>query len=251
MKKQPEAKSGMPMLIIGGVFIVAIIVAWYWIGSAKTTPTSNRAANSATAGNTAKTPGIPTNAPPGAQPPNMAGSETAAVTIEEFADYQCGSCASVHPAMNEIKSLYGSRIKFIFRNYPLSIPAHDKSYLAAVTAEAAGMQGKFWEMQNALFTNQQNWTTDPNYRELWKGYAKKIGLNVEKLDEDVAGIAAKSRVDADLERGRILGISSTPTVYVNGVSIPFGDMKTSTLKTLIDSEIQKASSTGQPAANTK
>lgn len=234
------------MLIIGGVLIAAVVVGWYLIGSSKTSPTSKGNTNTA---NAAKTPQIPTNAPPGAEPPNMAGSPTATVTIEEFADYQCGSCAAAHPTMNEIKSLYGNRIKFIYRNYPLDIPAHDKSYAASVMAEAAGMQGKFWEMQHALFTNQQEWTSNPAFRELWKGYAQKIGLNVAKLEDDAAGIAAKGRVDADLQRGRALNITSTPTIYLNGVSIPFNEVKTTSLKSLIDAELKKADAPSQPASN--
>ena len=149
--------------------------------------------------------------------------------------------------MSEIKSSYGSRIRFIFRNYPLSIPAHDKSYDAAVTVEAAGMQGKFWEMQNQLFSNQQTWTSNPNYKQLWNEYAQKLGLDLVKLQADVAGIAAKGRVDADLQRGRGLNVNSTPTVYVNGISIPFNEMKVESLKRIIDAELEKAAST-PPAA---
>ena len=248
MKKVEEKKkSGAPMLIIGGVLVAVLLVGWYMISSAKTPVNGNvnKAANSA---NTAKVPTVPLNAPAGATPPNLAGSPTAAVTVEEFADFQCGSCAAAHPTMNEIKSMYGSRIKFIFRNYPLSIPAHDKSYDAAVAAEAAGMQGKFWDMQNLLFTNQQVWTANPNYKQVWNDYAQKIGLDMAKFSSDIAGIAAKGRVDADLARGRALSVSSTPTIYVNGVSIPFGEVKVDSLKAIIDAELAKASGTAPPAA---
>src|SRR5437762_9169687 len=123
--------------------------------------------------------------------------------------------------MNEIKSMYGSRIYFIYRNNPLSIPAHDKSYEAAVAAEAAGMQNKFWDMQNMLFSNQQAWTADPTYKQIWKGYAEKMGLNIPKWEADMAGIAAKGRVEADLARGNAIGISSTPTLFINGVSVQY------------------------------
>jgi protein-disulfide isomerase len=184
---------------------------------------------------------VPPNAPPGAQPPNQSGSQNAAVTLEEFADFQCGSCASANPAMNEIKSLYGSRIRFIFRNYPLQIPAHDKSYDAAVAAEAAGMQGKFWDMQNLLFTNQQAWTASPTYKQIWKEYAQRIGLNVPKWESDMLGMAAKGRVDEDLRRGKALNVNSTPTLYINNVPITFAEMKVDSLKQLIDAELAKAS----------
>ncbi len=252
MKKVEEKKkSGAPILIIGGVLVAVLLIGWYMIGSAKTTVNSNvnKAANTA---NVTKTPAVPLNAPAGATPPNLAGSPTALVTVEEFADFQCGSCASANPTMKEIKSMYGSRIKFIFRNYPLAIPQHDKSYDAAVAAEAAGLQGKFWDMQNQLFTNQQAWTANPNYKQIWNEYAQKIGLDMSRFASDTAGIVAKGRVDADIARGKGLNVNSTPTVYINGVSVPYTEMKVDSLKTIIDAELAKgtAPATVAPAANT-
>ena len=224
------------MLIIGGVLMAILLVGWYMLSNRQPAANTNRAAN---ASSPARTPVVPTNAPVGATPPNMTGSATAAVTVEEFADYQCAACASANPTLNEVKTMYGSRIKFIFRNYPLSIPAHDKAYDAAVAAEAASLQGKFWDMQNQLFVNQSAWTANPNYKQLWKDYATKVGIDIPKWEGDMAGIAAKGRVDADLARGRALNVSSTPTVYVNG--IPASDIRVDSLKAMIDVELAKAS----------
>jgi protein-disulfide isomerase len=194
---------------------------------------------------------IPPNAPPGAQPPNQTGSAAASVTLEEFADFQCPQCAAKHPVMNEIKSMYGSRIHFIFRNFPLDIPAHDKSYEAAVAADAAGIQNKFWEMQNVLFTNQKTWTSDPNYKQVWKEYGTRIGLDVDKWENDMLGIASKARVDADKKRAQAIGVNSTPSLYINGVSVPFEQMTVDGLKQLVDAELAKAPAATQaaPAAN--
>ena len=253
MSKQVQTKKSNAPYIIIGLLAVAVIGAvligtgafglGWLIGS---TPKGNNAANNRKGNTTAaKTPGIPANAPPGASPPNAAGPPTALVTIEEFADFQCGSCAGAFPIMNEIKSMYGSRIRFVYRNFPLSIPAHDKAYDAAVATEAAGMQGKFWEMHAQLFQNQAKWTADPNYRQLWNEYAQKIGLDVQKFTSDLAGIGAKGRVDADLARGRALNVNSTPTVYINGVAVPFNDGKVDSLKVIIDAELAKAAA---PAA---
>ncbi|MFZ1702542.1 MAG: thioredoxin domain-containing protein [Pyrinomonadaceae bacterium] len=251
-KKKEETKSNAPLLIIGAVLLVAVLSGWYWYSSGKSAPRANTNSNSSTNKATVvKADSIPANAPAGANPPNQAGSPSAAVTLEEFADFQCGSCAAAHPIMNEIKSLYGSRIRFVFRNFPLSIPAHDKSYEAAVAAEAAGMQGKFWDLQNLLFNNQQIWTASPTYKQIWKDYATKIGLDVPKWENDMAGIAAKSRVDADLARGKAIGVNSTPSLYLNGVSVPYTEIKVTNLKEMIDAEIQKSGPTTStaPAAN--
>jgi protein-disulfide isomerase len=155
----------------------------------------------------------------------------------------------MHPIMNQIKSLYGPRIKFIFRNYPL--PMHDKAYDAAVAAEAAGLQGqdKFWAMQNQLYSNQQAWSTDPNYKQVFKSYADKIGLDVNKWETDVAGLQAKSRVDADLARARAINVGSTPTVFINNKMVPYPDLNLQTLRQLIDGELAKTSGQqSQPAA---
>ncbi|MGB5012596.1 MAG: thioredoxin domain-containing protein [Pyrinomonadaceae bacterium] len=244
----PEKKSNTPILIIGVVLVAALLAGWYLLSSPKTASNTNTANKTNTA-NTTKPTTIPANAPQGANPPNQLGSPTALVTLEEFADFQCPQCGAVNPIMNEIKSTYGSRIRFIFRNYPLAIPAHDKSYNAAVACEAAGMQSpnKFWELQNLLFTNQKAWTADPNYRNTWKEYAQRIGLDVAKWENDMAGIAAKSRVDEDMRRGKALGVNSTPTLYLNGVDVPFQQMNVTSLKQLIDAELAKTAPQKQTA----
>ena len=253
MMNEQKKSSGIPLLIIVGVLVLAVVGAYFFYNSSK--PKTANSITPVNNSNTAKTPQTATNAPLGAQPPNMIGSPTATVTVEEFADFQCGACASVHPTMKELQSIYGSRIRFIFRNYPLMIPAHDKSYDAAVAAEAAGMQdrNKFWAMQDQLFTNQQTWTTNPNYREIWADYAQKIGLDVERFKNDMAGRVAKTRVDQDLARGRGLSVNSTPTVLVNGKGIPLDLIKIDNLRQMIDSEIQNAikvqPSPGANAAN--
>ena len=233
--------SSLPLIIIGLVLIAALAGAW-WLFNRNTNPTRTATTgNSASNTNAARTPNAANNVL-GAQPPNLLGSPNATVTVEEFADFQCGACAVVHPRVKEITSLYGSRIRFIFRSFPLAIASHDKAYFAAVAAEAAGLQGsnKYWEMQNLLFTNQQAWTANPDYRQLWEGYAAQIGLDVERFKADMAGLNAKSRVDADIQRGRALNIGSTPTIFINGQSVPFEQMTVNTLRQIIDAELLKA-----------
>lgn len=252
MKEEPKKSSGVPLIIIGAVLAAAVVGGYFYYNSTKTPPEppGNVASNNNSRAKQS------TTAPLGATPPNLMGSTTANVTIEEFADFQCGACASVHPVLKEIQSTYGSRIRFIFRNFPLAIPAHDKAYEAAVAVEAVGMQDrtKFWAMQNLLFENQQAWTASPNYRQIWEGYVQQIGLDVEKFKTDAAGRDAKARVDADLARGRGMSVDSTPTLLVNGKNIPLQSITVSNLRQVIDAEIQNAIKTGgsnttPPASN--
>ena len=257
MSKKTESKSNTPLLIIVGVLVVAVLGGWWFYSSSKPSPTSrsNTAANNAA--NKPRVSSIPSGAPVGAQPPNQAGSPSAAVRIEEFADYQCASCAQVNPVINEIKSAYGSRIHFVFRNFPL--PIHAKAYEAAVAAEAAGMQNRFWDMQAQLLSNQQTWSNSPSHKEIWKGYAQKIGLDVNKWENDMLGIAAKNRVDEDMKRAKAIGVNSTPSLYINDVLVPYTEINDAQkLKGIIDAELAKAQQKSAPtgaappaAANTE
>lgn len=231
-------------MIIGGVLLVVIVGGiWFYQTSAsqpnKPTANINKPANSQSTPNTA-------NASVGAVPPNFKGAENSPVVLEEFADFQCPACAVLHPTMNEITGIYGSRIKFIYRNFPL--PMHNKAYDAAVAAEAAGMQGKFWDMQNLLFQNQKNWENASDHRNIFEGYANTLGLNVEKFKTDMASADAKKRVDADLQRGRSIGVSQTPSVYINGRLIPFDSVDVPSLKLIIDAELKNKQAADQPAA---
>lgn len=188
-------------------------------------------------------PPVPANAPAGAALGiNMMGSPTASVTIEEFADFQCPSCAAAHPVLKELQGMYAgnSKVRFIFRHFPLTI--HDKSYDASLAVEAAGMQGqpKFWSMLDQIMTGQQAWSSNPNYKELWQQYAEKIGLDIPKWQSDMN--AGRARVDLDLARGRGMGVSSTPSIYVNNRLVPFRDLNVPTMKALIDSEVSGSGS---------
>ena len=243
-----ESNSGLPLVIIGIVLLVAVVGGWYLYQSSNSKSTAsntNRPAN-ATQQQPNNTP--MTSSVLGAQPPHFKGAQNSSVVLEEFADYQCPTCATMHPVMNEINAIYGSRIKFIYRNYPLT-QIHKNAYEAAVSGEAAGLQGKFWEMQNLLFQNQRNWSNVADVKPVFEGYAQTIGLDVEKFKADVLGMAAKQRVDADMQRGRALNISSTPTVLVNGKPIAFEQMTIDGIKQIVDAELAKTGNQQAPPAS--
>ena len=235
------------MIIIAVVLVAAFGIGAYFYNSSKKSGT-RATTNANTNRQAANVATIPANAPPGAQPPNFLGSPAATVTIEEFADYQCGACAQIHPIMKQLQSMYSSRIRFVFRNFPLS--SHDKAYDAAAAAEAAGLQGsdKYWAMQNMLFTNQREWSApNSNHRQLFRSYAEKIGLDAGRWETDALGLQSRNRVQADLDRGRAIGVSSTPTIYINGKMVPYPDMNLQTLRQIVDSELQASAPQNQSA----
>lgn len=232
----------MPLLIIGGVLLVIIVGGIWFYQSSATKPSKPLAGNTNKTTTSQATP--PQNLSPGAIPPNFKGAENSPVVLEEFADFQCPGCAALHPKMNEIAGLYGSRIKLIYRNFPL--PMHDKAYDAALASEAAGMQGKFWDMQNLLFQNQKSWGTEADHKKVFEGYAQTLGLDVEKFKADMASTIAKQRVDADLERGRSVNVRETPSVYINGRLIPSTSYDVPSLKLIIDAELKNKQAAEQP-----
>jgi protein-disulfide isomerase len=229
--------SSLPLAIIGLVLLAALAGGWYWYQNSK------KPATKAKAEQPLKSSTPVTSNLPGAQPPNMLGSPNATVTIEEFADFQCPTCAAVHSRMKEINAHYGSRVKFIYRSFPLT-QIHRNGYDAAVAAEAAGMQGRYWDMQNQLFSNQQVWANADDARRYFNEYAQKIGLDVNRFQTDMLGMATKGRVDADMQRGRALNVQGTPTIFVNGKALTIDQFDVTTMRQLIDAELQKAQNGG-------
>lgn len=231
------------MVIIGLVLVAAVAGGWWFYQNSKPTTAKTPASSNRPAKNNVDYLKVYQSAPAGAQPANMLGSPAATVTVEEFADFQCPTCAVVHTKMKEITSIYGSRIKFIYRSFPLT-QIHKNAYDAAVAAEAAGLQGKFWDMQNQLYTNQQAWASSSEARKKFGEYAQKIGLDVNKFETDMLGLAAKNRVDLDVARGRALGITGTPSIFVNGRPIAPEQTDVAPLRQIIDAELQRAQASG-------
>jgi protein-disulfide isomerase len=144
---------------------------------------------------------------------HIRGNPNAPVTLEEFGDFQCPPCSNFADFGHELLKEYDSRLRIVFRNFPLSL--HEHALEAALAAEAAGLQGRFWEMHDVLYREQTNWSKAPNVRELFESYAGTIGLNVDQFRKDMDGEKAKERVDSDRARGDSLGIKLTPTMFIN------------------------------------
>jgi protein-disulfide isomerase len=242
--------SKLPLAIIGLVLVAAIAGGWWFYSSSKSQTMTKKTSNTNTPNKSLNQAALDLyynpKTPAGAQPANMLGAPSATVTVEEFADFQCPTCATVHTKMKEINSLYGGRIKFIYRNYPLT-QMHKNAYEAASAAEAAGFQGKFWAMQDQLFTNQKTWSNSAEARKLFEEYANKIGLDVAKWQTDMASVPIKTRIDADINRGSALKITGTPSVFINGRQLAVEEMEVNTMRQIIDAEMQKTS--GQTQSN--
>jgi predicted DsbA family dithiol-disulfide isomerase len=226
-------KSGLPVAIIGIVFLVALVAGWWFYNNSKSGPGTAANTTPKTEKNWSE---IFSKAPPGASPAWSKGSPTALVTIEEFADFQCPTCAVMHPKVNEVRNAFGDRVRIIFRQFPLT-QTHPFAYDAACATEAAGMQGKFWEMQNMIFNNQQSWAKSSDARPIFTEYAKTLGLNVEQFSNDMIGLPVKNRVDADMQRGRAVGVGSTPSFYINNK--PLGS-NLDGLKATVEKALQEA-----------
>lgn len=137
------------------------------------------------------------------------------VTIVEFGDYQCPACGVAHPIVKQVLQAYGNKITFVFRNFPLT-SVHQNALSSAEAAEAAGAQGKFWEMHDMLYENQKEWSdlTDP--LPTFVGYAKKIGLDIAKFEKDVKDSAYSNVIQLDQKDGNSVEINATPTFFING-----------------------------------
>lgn len=149
---------------------------------------------------------------------HVLGSETASVTIFEYADFQCPACASYHPVVKQVLAQYPEDVRVVFRHFPLRT-IHPNAEAASRAAEAAGLQGKFFEMHDLLFNNQARWSNMPNPTSAFEEYALSLGLNIDQFKNDTTSSEVKARVQADVESGISANVSGTPTFFINGMPI--------------------------------
>jgi protein-disulfide isomerase len=147
---------------------------------------------------------------------HILGPENAPVTIEEFGDFQCPPCGKLSEPINQLQKKYNLRV--IYRNFPL--PNHRWAKDAACAAEAAGRQGKFWEMHDLLYREQAVWSQSTDAKALFQAYAGMLQLDFSKFKEDLENPEVVRQVETDHERGIALGVKTTPTIFLNNQAVP-------------------------------
>lgn len=223
--------------ILGAIAIVviigAVIGANYYRNSVQNAPVT---VNS----NTGK-PSIPAETLVRPDSPTL-GAADAKVTLVEFLDPECESCAAFGPVVKKILKDYDGKVRLVVRYMPL----HPNSLRAATLTEAAGEQGKYWQMQELLFQKQSEWgerhgaptsAPKPDVNALFDKYAAELGLDMEKVRGAIKENRYQAKLERDLRDGQTLGVRQTPSFFVNGRKLlRFSE---SDLRALIEDELKK------------
>ena len=227
-------KKILPFIIILLVLGVALVSAWALKkrSSGTVTPITNNP-NSPPHANTNDT--VVTGVA-GAEPPHILGPNSAPAKLEEFGDFECPPCGALHPILVQMHKEFGDKLQITFREFPLA-PAHQHAIAAASAAEAAGLQGKFWEMHDLLYENQKAWHEAFDVRPIFEGFAKQIGLDMNRYQNDLNSDQVAERILNDGKRGHSMGVKGTPTVFLNGREVPFESLPSDKLRVLINLEL--------------
>lgn len=163
---------------------------------------------------------------------------SAKVNLVEFGDYQCPACAAAHPIVEQMLAQYSNNpdVNFVFRNFPL--PQHQYALISAEAAEAAGAQGKYWQMHSLLYENQDKWVNSTDPLNIFSGYAAQLQLDVNRFKEDVQQNKYSTVIEADKQDANLLGVNSTPTFFLNGLRME-GIQSISEFKSRVDAELAK------------
>ncbi len=143
------------------------------------------------------------------------GSKSAKVTLIEYADFQCPACRSYTPILSQLEKKYENNLRVIFRHFPL-ITIHPNSMAAHRAAQAAGLQGKFWQMHDILYQRQDQWASLRNPVPTFESYARELSLDIDKYNTDYKSQAVFDAISKGQKSGNKLGVSATPTFILDG-----------------------------------
>lgn len=175
---------------------------------------------------------------------HVRGERDAPVTLEEFGDFQCPPCGTISGLIDELERDYRPRLRIVFRNFPLANHAHAAE--AAYAAEAAGLQGRFWEMHDVLYREQSVWSKAADVGTVFNSYAGMLGLNIDRFKADMQDPKVRAKVALDQREGAERGVKSTPTIFVNNVGLAPTALTKTGLRDAIDSAMKEKSSAKQP-----
>lgn len=164
------------------------------------------------------------------------GPADAPVTLEEFGDFQCPPCGKLAEPISRIQKEYNLRV--IFREFPLAMHQHARE--AALAAEAAGLQGRFWEMHDLLYREQEVWSKSTDAPALFKAYAGILGLDITRFKKDSDSDKVKEQVALDERRGAVIGVRTTPTIFLNNRAIPSNALNPIDLRTEVARAVKNA-----------
>lgn len=171
------------------------------------------------------------------------------VTLVEYGDYECPYCEEYSSIVKQVQQEFNDEIFFQFRNFPL-VSIHQNAFAGARAAEAAALQGKFWQMHDALYdsSNWQTWSTSGNPDPYFDEYAQQIGLDVTRFKQDFPSQAVNNAIVADENAGNSLGINGTPTFYLDGKQIQVG-ASVAAFESVIKNEIAKKTAAASQTSN--
>jgi protein-disulfide isomerase len=175
---------------------------------------------------------------------HIEGKGSSGVNLTEYGDYQCPACGQYYPIVKQVYAKYSDQIFFQFRNFPL-FQIHPNAIAGARAAEAADLQGKYWEMHDLLYEGQQDWSTQSDPTTSFNQYAKQLGLDTTKFQADFKSSLVNDRIQSDIKKGNQLNIDSTPTFFIDGKKIS-NPNSVDAFNKVIDTAIQQK--TGKPAA---
>jgi protein-disulfide isomerase len=159
---------------------------------------------------TSATPGRARLNPPVGEQDHSTGPKDAPVTLVEYGDFQCPYCGAAHLILQEVQDTMGDRLRFVFRHFPLT-QVHPFAESAAEASESAAAQGKFWEMHDLLFENQ-------DLLDEWNlaAFAEQLGLDTDRFARDSQNHTYRERVRQDFSSGVSSGVNGTPAFFING-----------------------------------
>ena len=172
------------------------------------------------------------------------GEGKSGVTLIEYGDFQCPSCGKYFPIVQQLKAKYKDQITFQFKHFPL-VEIHQNALIAARAAEAAGLQNKFWEMHDLLFTNQTAWSQNSSPTNYFEQYAKQLNLDVNKFNTDLTSQGVNSTIQADLKEAKDNGYDSTPTFILDGKKLDDAQPTVEYFSNKIDEAIKAKQNSGQ------